>query len=66
MSYLGTVRQEPKEMTYLEKEFKMKTNVVGNQFMEPPDHGKITRINLIGEIVEASGFELETIYIDHQ
>ncbi len=58
---------------FIRKEIEMRENLVGTGFLDPPsilEQGntdyRINRVTAIGEIVSASGFNAENLYIIYE
>lgn len=57
---------------FIRKEIELRENLVGSGFLDPPPVKKHknkqtadTRVTVVGEIVSASGFNAESLYIYH-
>jgi hypothetical protein len=58
---------------FIRKEIEMRENLVGTGFLDPPsilEQGRtdfrVNRVTAIGEIVSASGFNAENLYIIYE
>lgn len=54
---------------FIKKEIELRENLVGTGFLDPPapfnrsTKEAVSRITVLGEIVQAAGFEAENIYL---
>ncbi len=54
---------------FIKKEIELRENLVGTGFLDPPavEHSRakeaVSRVTVLGEIVQASGFEAESVYL---
>jgi hypothetical protein len=54
---------------FIKKEIELRENLVGTGFIDPPPQENrnskdaVSRVTVLGEIVQASGFESENVYI---
>jgi hypothetical protein len=54
---------------FIKKEIELRENLVGTGFIDPPaqenrnSKDAVSRVTVLGEIVQASGFESENVYI---